>query len=52
MNREGRVQTVSISHILKRPDSLNFYYHDLLRQALKTASLLLPEQNPPAHHRE
>ena len=40
MNR-GIVQTVSITHIVKKAGSLEFIYHDLLREATKTESILL-----------
>ncbi|MFZ2898008.1 MAG: NRDE family protein [Saprospiraceae bacterium] len=43
MNRNGIVQTVSISHIVKRPESLDFIYHDLLRKAqLAESAPILP----------
>ncbi len=41
MDRNGVVQTVSITHIHKKPGKLDFIYHDLLRQDVKTESLVL-----------
>ncbi|MCB9285659.1 MAG: NRDE family protein [Lewinellaceae bacterium] len=38
MNRNGIVQTVSISHIVKTPNTLDFIYHDLLRGAMRRES--------------
>lgn len=40
MNR-GIVRTVSITHIVKKGGSLEFFYHDLLRETIKTESILL-----------
>ncbi|MBK6623229.1 MAG: hypothetical protein IPG32_21065 [Saprospirales bacterium] len=41
MDRNGVVQTVSITHVVKKPGKLDFIYHDLLRQDVKTESLVL-----------
>ena len=39
MNRNGLVQTVSISHIVKTPRALDFIYYDLLRGGTLTESV-------------
>ena len=41
MNRNNIVQTVSISHIVKTPQTLDFIYHDLLRAATHKESALI-----------
>ncbi|MBK7409421.1 MAG: NRDE family protein [Saprospirales bacterium] len=41
MNRNNLVQTVSISHIVKTPQTLDFIYYDLLRAAAHKESALL-----------
>lgn len=48
MNRNGIVQTVSITHIVKQSGSLEFIYHDLLRQTshVQSASILPPDTSP------
>ena len=35
MNRDGRVQTVSITNVVKKTDSIGLIYNDLLRNQLK-----------------
>lgn len=42
MNRNGMVQTVSITHVVKRPESLDFIYHDLLRATMQAESAPIP----------
>lgn len=39
MNRDGILQTVSISHMLLETRSSSFYYHDLLRDSVSTIAL-------------
>ena len=46
MNRNGLVQTVSITHVVKSPDTLDFIYHDLLREATHAESVLLQSSLP------
>lgn len=39
MNRENKVQTVSITNVVKNADGIQMIYHDLLRQAVKDGFL-------------
>ena len=39
MNRDGRVQTVSITNIVKEPHQVEMLYHDLLNTQLKRAKI-------------
>ena len=41
MNRDGRVQTVSITNIIKEPHQVEMLYHDLLNTQLKRAKIKL-----------
>ena len=44
MNRNGLVQTVSITNIIKQKYTIDMRYHDLLNQQLKTAQILLKRE--------
>jgi hypothetical protein len=41
MNREGKVQTVSITSLVKSPGCAQMHYFDLLRQSIKKAQIQL-----------
>lgn len=44
MNREGIVQTVSITSILKSADRIDVMYHELLTDQVRTAEILLQSE--------
>ena len=41
MNRNGRVQTVSITNIVKKDDNIELIYNDLLRENIKREKVKL-----------
>lgn len=49
MNRDGIVQTVSVTQILKTPTHIELNYHDLLNQQQKQAKILLQGEVVESH---
>lgn len=41
MNRQDRVQTVSITNVVKKPERIELIYHDLLRKTVKSGNIRL-----------